>query len=62
MGSWMRKNKDENGLYHIEAADKLVEYVKKWIYSYRIFTTIEHPYDGSWGIKLRVLFNYFTIW
>lgn len=54
LGSWMRVPEDgDRSMTYLEAADKLVAYVKKMGYTHiELMPVEEHPFDGSWGYQV----------
>ena len=53
LGSWKRKNENENGWYsYREIVELLIPYVKAHYYNYiEIMPIGEHPCDNSWGYQ-----------
>ena len=54
LGSWMRVPDEGNRyLTYREAAEKLVEYVKRMGFTHiELMPVAEHPFDGSWGYQV----------
>ncbi len=54
LGSWMRVPEEgDRFLTYLEAADKLVSYVKEMGYTHiELMPIEEHPFDGSWGYQV----------
>ena len=54
LGSWRRVPEEGNrSITYLEAAEKLVEYVKKMGYTHiELLPIEEHPFDGSWGYQV----------
>lgn len=54
LGSWMRVPEEGNrSLTYLEAADRLVAYVKEMGYTHiELMPVEEHPFDGSWGYQV----------
>lgn len=54
LGSWMRVPEEGNrSLTYLEAADRLVTYVKEMGYTHiELMPVEEHPFDGSWGYQV----------
>lgn len=54
LGSWIQVPEEGNrSLTYLEAAEKLVDYVKKMGYTHiELMPIEEHPFDGSWGYQV----------
>lgn len=54
LGSWIRiPGEESRSMTYLEAADKLVSYVKEMGFSHiELMPVEEHPFDGSWGYQV----------
>lgn len=57
LGSWKKRNNNQEYLTYDELSNDLLNYVKEMGYTHiEIMPIMEHPYDGSWGYQITGYF------